>query len=677
MDGNAGEKFMKDFIFEIYSEEIPARMQKNAEIDLVKIFTSFFSDFEIKFENIHSYVGPCRLAITASIAEYIEAKSSELRGPKFDAPQVAIEGFCKSNNLSKESLVVKKVKETDFYFAELKTPKQETTDIIISYLAEYLNKIIWPKSMTWGEHYFSWVRPVKNLLCLLDNKIIPVEFLELQANNKSFGHKFMDNQEITITGDYVSDLRKVNVVSSRIEREEIIAKSLHEICNNLNITLNHDHRLLEEVAGLTEFPVVLYGNIDAKFMSLPPEVLITSMRTHQKYFTANTNERALAPYFLFVTNLDLNNYSEIIKGNEKVLSARLSDALFFYNSDKKNKLENNLSKLQRIVFHAKLGSLKNKTERIVKLAKFINSNDKDAIEASRLCKCDLTTEMVGEFPELQGIMGSYYAKNQGCSVEVAYAIENHYKPIGADDTPPQNSAAIVSIADKIDSLVSLFLAGERATGSKDPYGLRRYALGIIRTIIANNLQLDLIKLIEYSSTIIEISSSQKEFDEIVSFIEERFKFYLKNEYSIEIINSIVNFKKNANLMLNCLMIESIKQALESEKGKELISLYKRINNIVSESKKFEALNQDFLISESEKQLYNKITISSKLMQESLEKQDFNSSINLLLEFEQSLSKFFDENLVNTEELNISNNRKSLLFEVSQLFLKVAKFDELQ
>jgi len=666
---------MKNFIFEIYSEELPARMQKNAEQDFATIFTSFFKDFEIEAKEIIPYVGPCRLAITALIAEEIESKSIEIRGPKLDAPQAAVEGFCRSNNLKIQDLSIKKIKDVDFYFAEIKTEKHKTKNIIESEINNYLSKIIWPKSMVWGVCNSSWVRPVKNILCLLDQEIIPLKFLHLEANNQSFGHKFMCNVPIVITDNYVNLLRNAKVISLREERKKIIETGFNNICTKLGVTLNKDDKLLEEVAGLSEFPVALYGHIDSKFMSLPPEILVTSMRIHQKYFTVNTKNQELAPYFLFITNLDLSDYSEIIEGNQKVLSARLNDALFFYNSDIEKNLETNISKLHNIVFHTKLGSLFNKTERIVKLTKFIDNEDINAIKAAKLCKCDLVTEIIYEFPELQGVMGSHYAKMQGFSTEISDAIRNHYKPISAEDIPPYGSAAIVSIADKIDSLVALFLAGERATSSKDPYGLRRYAIGIIKTILANNLQLDISKLIEYSTSLVELQSTPKDLEEILSFIEERFKFFLKSEYAIEIINSVVDLKKNSNLLSNSLIIASIDRAFKKREGIALISLYKRMKNIVLEDKKFMPINISLLKTASEKHLYNKIIDISGLIKESLEKQDFDRAIDLLLTFEQPLSKFFEENLVNSDELDIANNRKSLLFEASQLFTEIVKFDE--
>jgi len=778
---------MKDFILELYSEEIPARMQKPAEEQFQRLFEEFLEEYVVTSSfraaplvgsvesskqlmaqpfnieqktnenNSSSYkhkldstnatngrslndddthrvnISPCRITFTCKLPDSLPAKEVELKGPKVDAPAQAIEGFCRGNNISKDSLLIKDEK---YYYAILKQPAQDIKDIIIKHLPEYLNKITWPKSMIWGSYNFPWVRPIKNILCLLGDEVVPLKFAHLEANNITFGHKFMSSGSIEIknSADYFEKLEKAKVIVSREEREALIQKSLHDLCAKLGVVLNEDQKLLEEVTGLAEFPVLIHGKIAEKFMSLPPEVLITSMRHHQKYFTANNKDGSLAPNFLFVTNLDLDDYSEVISGNERVLSARLADALYFYNQDLQGKLENNLERLKNVVFHAKLGTLYDKSVRIEKLAGYL-SKDKDAVTASRLAKCDLVSEMVGEFPELQGIMGSYYALAQGHSASVASAIRNHYKPMQADDEVPTGIAAIVALADKTDSLVGLYLAGERATGSKDPYALRRYALGIIRIILENKLDVDIAELVNNAESsfkkpvLVGGVESSKQFmaqpfntenksnennsssyehkldstsatngrslndgklhdtlSEILSFIEERFKYLLKNSFNIEVINAVVDLRPstviarkqsdrgNPSSLLDLYKkVEAFDKIYRDVSGKHLISLYKRIKNLGVIVTGITHSN----LSDDESKFVEITSTNKHLIEKAISSKDYSKAIELLLQFKTPLEEFLENNLVNTDDADTTQRRKEILCGVIFLFKSVANFDEFQ
>ncbi len=669
---------MKDFILEIYSEEIPARMQKFAEENFYKIFENFFREYQIRWENLQVNVGPCRIIIQSSLAEVIPAKIAEIKGPKIDANEQAILGFCRANKIQKEQLTTAKIKDQDFYFYINHIPEQLVKTIIEKNLVDFLNKMIWPKSMVWEEENSSWVRPIRSILCLLDQEVIKIHFGNIASSHFTYGHKFMSHKKIEISDsrDYLRKLHENNVIINRAERQNIIMESLLGTCTKLNITLNSDEKLLEEVTGLAEYPVILYGKIDNKFVTLPPEVLITSMRHHQKYFTASDSKGNLAPYFLFVTNLKLDDYSEIIAGNERVLSARLSDALYFYNTDQTKKLESNNEKLKEIIFHTKIGTMYDKTLRIEKLCTVISDNS-IASKAAKISKSDLVTEMVGEFPELQGIMGGYYANKEGYDSKICAAIKHHYKPMGAEDETPRNEAAILSIADKIDSLVALYYAGERATGSKDPYALRRYALGIIRTILDNQLTINLHETVQFSLGLLGESSEISELTtEILLFIEERFKQYLKQEFSHDIINACVDLSISSDLSLSYAKIIALSNALKND-ASNLISLYKRVKNIIGPNINKEKVKELLFQTSSEQELYNKIIEIEEKINFCLKTKNFAEALSSLQQIEKPLALFFEENLVNSENTEVTENRMAMLSASYSLFSKLANFDSLE
>jgi glycyl-tRNA synthetase beta chain len=671
MDRDARIRIMKEFILELYSEEIPARFQKDAETGFYGIFKNFFEEKEISFNNLKVYISPCRIIIDADISEYIPEKIIETKGPKIDANPKAIEGFCKANFITESELQKKVIDGSEFYFCRKKIEKQKFTDILAKSFTDLLNKYTWPKSMIWSRSDMRWVRPLRNILCIFDDKHVDISFYSLNSTPWTYGHKFLANSKININSkqDYYKKLSDNFVVVSREERKKIILEQSVKAASNFS--LNIDESLIEELAGICEYPTILMGKIDDKFLDLPQEVLITSMKNHQKYLTASDANGKLAPFFIFPTNLALKDYSEVIAGNEKVLSARLADALYFYKLDKSSKFDDNLKKLESVIFHAKLGTIREKITRIEKLVEYIDPSLK---EAALLCKTDLVSEMVGEFPELQGIMASYYAKHKSYNQNIVDAIRDHYKPMGADDATPKGTAAILSIVDKIDSLVSLYLAGERATGSKDPYALRRYCLGIIRTIIDNNFSCNLLELIKLAASNCNIDHSQNEIESLLEFFEERLKHYLKSEISLEVLNATIKGNKFDKFLDLVKSAHSLQKIISSISGKNLLSLYKRAKNVSSDQDLTVIIN-DSNINLSEKTLYNKIQeIENKLKLDN--NIDFDSKLLLLLELENPLSNFFENNLVNSENENEQKIRKTILIHLSKLFESVANFNEL-
>ncbi|WP_342169988.1 glycine--tRNA ligase subunit beta [Rickettsia endosymbiont of Seladonia tumulorum] len=658
---------MSELLLELFSEEIPAFMQKDAEEGYLSIFTKIFEENEI-FARLQVFSGPRRITLYAThLPKVMLPKEIEIKGPSTEAPEAAINGFCKAHNVSKLELSTKLINNQLYYFYIKKVAERQIKEILPEIIVEAINKYSWAKSMFWGNYNIKWIRPLRNILCIFDGEILPLQFGYLAANNITFGHRLTDNKKLEVTDfeDYKTKLTENYVILERLKREEIIKNGLLEQANTHNLNIKEDLRLIEEVAGLSEFPVVLCGAIPQKFLELPKEVLISSMRTHQKYFCLFDRSENFAPYFLFVSNGNFANSKLVVQGNEKVLSARLSDALYFYKQDIAKTLEANSEKLAAVTFHTKLGSLKEKVERITNICKYIDPNNKYLITAAKLCKSDLVSEMVGEFPELQGIMGYYYAKHENLNEEIAVAIRDHYKPQGLSDSVPVGNVALLAIADKLDSLVGLMIAGEAPTGSGDPYALRRQVLGIIRIIIENKLELNLNSLIDFS---LKLYSSDKDKDLIISFFEERAKFYFKNEYDISLINAVLDLNL-ANIKFK---LDALKEFLEKEDGKQLLNAYKRASNILGSQNIDGAVEPNLFSTQPEKELFK---VTQKLSLQIVDK-DYDKALNLLQTLLTPITSFFDNVLVNDSDQKIAKNRLLILQDVCKLFHKIAKFNRL-
>ena len=658
---------MSELLLELFSEEIPAFMQKDAEEGYLNIFTKIFEENEI-FAKIQVFSGPRRITLYAThLPKVTLPKEIEIKGPSTEAPEAAINGFCKAHNVSKLELLTKLINNQLYYFYIKKVEERQIKEILPEIIVEAINKYSWAKSMFWGNYNIKWIRPLRNILCIFDSEILPLQFGHLAANNVTFGHRLTDNKKLEVTDfeDYKTKLTKNYVILERLKREEIIKTGLSEQANAYNLNIKEDLRLIEEVAGLSEFPIVLCGTIPQKFLELPKEVLISSMRTHQKYFCLFDRSGNFAPYFLFVNNGQFANSTLVVQGNEKVLSARLSDALYFYKQDISKTLEANLEKLAAVTFHTKFGSLREKVERITNICKYIDPDNKDLITAAKLCKSDLISEMVGEFPELQGIMGYYYAKHENLNEEIAVAIRDHYKPQGLSDSVPVGNAALLAIADKLDSLVGLMIAGEAPTGSGDPYALRRQVLGIIRIIIENKLELNLSNLIDFSLKLYK-DSSVKDRDLIISFFEERVKFYFKNKYDISLINAVLDLNL-ANIKFK---LDALKEFLEKEDGKQLLNAYKRASNILGSQNIDGAVEPNLFSTQPEKELFE---VTQKLSLQIVDK-DYDKALNLLQTLLTPITSFFDNVLVNDSDPKIAKNRLLILQDVCKLFHKIAKFN---
>jgi glycyl-tRNA synthetase beta chain len=504
----SGVVAVSDFLLELRSEEIPARMQDKAREDLARLFAAELDKAGLKAGELVTYATPRRLTLIArDLPAQTQAVSEELKGPPADAPDAAIDGFLRKAGLTRDALETRDVKGRATLFAVIDKPGQATAEVLATAIPAIVRAFPWPKSMRWGEASFSteslrWVRPLQGIVALFGDDVVAFEVAGVRSGSATVGHRFHHPGVITIgsAADYVEKLRACHVVVDQAERRVTIALGAKMAANKAGLTLIEDEGLLIENAGLTEWPVPLLGRFDEAFLDVPPEVIQLTARVNQKYFVCNDAAGKLANAFVCTANIDAaDGGAKIVEGNQKVLAARLSDARFFYETDLKVALAEQAKKLEKIVFHEKLGTVADKVERVAKLAEWLategivpNCDPKQARRAAELAKADLVTGMVGEFPELQGLMGGYYAAAQGEDAAVAEAIRDHYKPVGqGDDVPTAPVTVAVSLADKLDTIVSFFAMGLRPSGSKDPYALRRSALGILATLTTNEIRLPL------------------------------------------------------------------------------------------------------------------------------------------------------------------------------------------
>lgn len=664
---------MAELLLELYVEEIPALMQKGAEEGYRDIYTKALKEADISYESLNVYIGPRRIALhVEGLPDKLDAKAIEVKGPKTSAPDQALEGFCRSNSITKDQLTEK----DGCYYYEKKIDAKPLTDILPDLLSSSIGKYVWPKSMHWGSYKIKFVRPLMNILCIFDGKVLDMEYGHLKSNNKSYGHRFASYEAFDVKSfaEYKDKLEKSNVILDRNERLKLIQEGIAMQEKQHNIKAIDDAKLLNEVSGLSEHVTVLAGRINEKFMHIPAEALVSSMKSHQKYFPCYDAKGEFAPYFIFVSNVPGKDDSEILEGNEKVLSARLADALYFFEQDQKIKLEDR--DLSKIVFHANVGTMKDKVERLIAISEYLDQGNKNLSKAASLCKADLVTEMVGEFPELQGVMGYYYAKLEGLDEEIAAAIRDHYKPQGADDLPTGLSAKL-ALADKIDSLVALMIAGERATGSKDPFALRRMALGIIKIILAEKMDIKLGNLIDFASSLhIEgsnIGGKPLSLDDVVLFIQDRLRNYYKEEYGPDLVKAGIDLALEDNLLITDSKMKALKAFTENTRAQELLAIYRRVTNIL-EDEDYGKTDEGLFTKEEEKALHNKMLEIVPKVKSHVESNHFDKALQEILELQVPLSSFFDNVIVNDEDAKIAQNRKSMLKSLSNLFKQIAHFE---
>lgn len=673
---------MSELLLELLSEEIPAMMQRKAEISYKKIFEQYFSSLMIRFTKIEVNVGPRRVCLyVKGLPSIIPSTVQDIKGPKISSPHKAVDGFCQSHNIGKETLYVKEINKIHFYCYKKHVPEQQTENILVKTLSTPISRHIWPKSMYWGNHKIKWIRPLKNIICIFDGKIIPFCYGHLQANNICYGHKFMspDSAAITSYDEYKKYLKANFVILKSKDRITKIKSGIAKIIKSTGLIIKEDPSLFEELSGLVEYPNVLLGKIEKEFVStMPDEILISAMRKHQKYFSVFDNKGYFAPYFIFVSNIQSTTEKTVISGNEKVLSARLSDAKYLYDQDLKTTKYDQSLNLSKVIFHADLGSLQDKTLRLAELCKVIDQHDEIAAKAALICKNDLVSEIVSEFPNLQGVMGYYYAISSSQNKKIAQAIYDHYKPQGPNDCcPKEYSGALLAIADKIDSLCGLILIGKKPSGSKDPYALRRKAIGIIRIILEHKIDIDLYEVILHSLGLYNDKfKTHDNMQEILLFITERMKYFFKSIYNPAVVDASLDLSKEASIIHLVSKMHILNDFMHSHHGKNVMQVYKRINNALKDKPLNGQVNEFMLMMPHEQELFECIKRNKIKIQMTLDNKDYKSSLRLLTSFYTPISNFFTNILVQDSNELITHNRRLLLEETRKIFNQIAQFNKL-
>jgi glycyl-tRNA synthetase beta chain len=691
---------MAELLLELLSEEIPARMQARAAEDLRRLVTDRLTAAGLDYTEARAYVTPRRLALSVEgLPEKQPDVTEERKGPKVGAPEQALAGFMKANGLASiDEAELRATDKGDFYFAVRHVQGRPAAEVLPGVLAEAVMALGWPKSMRWGDSPMRWVRPMHHALCLLDGRAIGLDLPSARdaSAGSTVGHRFLAPEpfEVSSFADYQKKLREAHVVLDREERKRIIAAQAAKLAAAEGLTVKDDSALLDEVAGLVEWPVVLVGSLDAAYMDLPPEVLTTEMRHHQKYFSTLDAEGGLGGRFLCVANMPARKGSRIAKtivaGNERVLRARLADARFFWDQDRKEPLAERVPALEEIVFHAKLGSLAEKVSRLqslaVEIARYVPGAERDRVRsAARLAKADLVTGMVGEFPELQGVMGRYYALNDGEHAEVAEAIAEHYSPLGPNDRCPKAPVSLaVALADKIDSLVGMFAIGETPTGSKDPYALRRAALGVIRLIVENGLRLPLAKVFQAAQQTFRGLDGEAAADPLLAFFAERLKVALKDKgVRHDLISAVFAAGHDDDLVRLLDRVRALEDFLGSDDGANLLTAYRRAANIVRiESKKDKrpyegAVIEGRLRQDEEKVLFERLGSATEAAGKAVEDEKFTDAMAAMSDLRRPVDDFFDRVTVNAEDAELRENRLNLLARLDATFGRVADFSKIE
>ena len=686
---------MSEFFLELFSEEIPSRLQINARNELTQIFKKFFDDNEIIVKGkINTYSTPNRLIVHINkISKDVIKKAEEIRGPNINAPEKALEGFLKSNKISKEKVFKKSTEKGIFYFYNKPSQKIKTYDLLKESIASLLLKISWKKSMKWGNHDLYWGRPLKSILALFDKKIIEFKLNHLHSSNKTFTDKDLEDEVKSFNDfkSYIKFFKQKGVTIDQDKRKEFIIKEINKATNQKKIHINVNEKLIDEIINIVEKPKILVCEFNKKFLEIPQEILIITMQHHQKYFPTFDSKNKITNNFIVVA--DCKDKKGLVKlGNQNVVEARLADAEFFWNRNKSQNLVKQVSKLKQINYFKGLGSYFDKIQRVRKLSGIISDElliSKEKIEiASSICKVDLMSDLVGEFPELQGVMGGYFAREQGFDEEISLAVSEHYLPSGIDSKVPKKPYSIaLSLSDKIDSLVGFFGINLKPTSSKDPYALRRMAISLLRLIIENQKKIKLRDLINYSINLYKEQNysfdSKLINDELGDFILDRLKNYLKeknirsdiiecstNSYGIDDLLKI--FNKSLNLNKN----------IKKDFGLDVIAIYKRSANILnSESKsKLEIVGSadpGLFKNDYEKNLYKKIHAIRKYFSSIGRDEDYDESLKTLSSAKIEVNEFFDNVIVNDQEELIKKNRLELLKMLCKSFDNYFNFSKIE
>ena len=686
---------MSEFFLELFTEEVPANLQSKARKFLLTNFENLFHDKKVPFKKSFSYSVPNRLVICfEGLNKKIVEKKYEKKGPSTLAPKEALAGFLKSNNIHEKDIFKKKVDKGEFYFFIKPEKKIETFNILKEYIPKILDSIDWKKSMRWGDSSLSWARPLKSILAILDGKLIEFKYHHLSSTNQTFLDKEFEEKTKKITNlkNYKNNLKNLNLIIDQSLRKNFIKQEIEKISKRNGLKVDINPLLLEEVTNLVEQPNIILCKFDKKFLKIPREILIITMQNHQKYFHALDNKGDITnQFFVVANNKDLKGF--IKSGNERVIEARLSDAEFFWNKNKNQNLLKQMSKLKNMNYFKGLGTYFDKTQRMRKLGGFISDQlliSKDKIEIScSICKVDLVSDLVGEFPELQGIMGGYFAETQGFDKEVSLAVKEHYLPNSLESKIPKKSYSLaLSLTDKLDTLVGFFSINLKPTGSKDPFALRRAAIGIIRLIIENNINFKLKDLINYSLFLyqendfkFENSIVQKDLE---TFLIDRLKYYMKEK---NIRSDIINAGLNSFGINNLNKIYKKSLALDKiilkESGLDIISSYKRASNILENEvaknniELSEIADPGIFKNEIERKLFKKIKELKKYFINLNNDEKYEITLDNLRSAKPIISDFFDNIIVNDEDNTIKKNRLELLQMFCRTFDNYINFSKIE
>ncbi len=664
---------MNQLVIEIFSEEVPARMLTQARLDYQSLWQRFLADYGICFDAV-TVVSDLRRMVVCVDGISLESKNitEKRRGPKVGAPAAAMSGFLKSVGLIESDLL----QENGYWVAKMEIPGTKVEKLLPEIFDKVCHAMPWPKSMRWPQANLAWIRPVRNIAMVLNGKTISTESsaFGIKTNNYGFGHRFLHPEMVAITtfSQYKKDLEKAHVLLDDENRKAQIMFAIDNLCKNHQLNPLPDESLLEEVTGLVEYPFVGLGSIDKKFMELPKEVITTCMRVHQKYFAVVDSFEKLQPHFVFVANSPVNA-DHMTPGFERVLRARLMDALFFYEQDQKTPFESRFKLLNNVTFHQKLGSVADKVKRLEFL-----STSKQGKQAAKFSKLDLTTLMVNEFPELQGIMGAIYAKKYNIAEDICHAIAKHYSPQGPEDEVPLADLSWeLALNDRLDSLVGLLGSGIKPSGSKDPLGIRRAAIGILRLMLAKG-SFELLPLVEKSLEAYKNQSTAllgNTIELVQQFITERLTVYLKNEMPATCVYAVLNEPLN-NIWLTVERARVLHDLLSQDEGKILLAAYKRVSGILK-GYKADTVKPDLLVADEEKALYQYFITVTAEVKESLKNYEFIEAMFALGKLKEPIDLFFDNVRVNDDDQNIQNNRKNLLAMYQETLHTFADFSKIE
>ncbi|MGR6531162.1 glycine--tRNA ligase subunit beta [Brevundimonas sp. RM1] len=684
---------MSQLLLEIFSEEIPARMQQGAARDLERMATDRLKAAGLTWDALTTYAGPRRLTLVIDgLPAATPDRNEELKGPKISAPAQALEGFLRKTGLTQNQLV----ERDGVWFAEISSKGRATTEVVAESVDDIIRHFPWPKSMRWGTGTLRWVRPIKRILALFDGAVIPFEVDGIPSGDVTEGHRFMGaGQPFAVKdfADYRQKLERNFVLLDAADRKLRILEGAKAVCATKGLALVDDDGLLDEVSGLAEWPTPILGDMDPQFLALPPEVVQLSMKVHQKYFAVREpGKEGLAPHFVVVANVEATDGGQALAaGNAKVLSARLSDAEFFWTEDQKVGFDAWNAKLKDVTFHAKLGTLAERVDRIAALAReiapLVGADPAQAEQAARLSKADLASGMVGEFPELQGIMGGYYARLAGQPDAVADAIRDHYKPQGPGDTVPTAPVTVaVAMAEKLDTLVGFFAIDEKPTGSKDPYALRRAALGVIRLVLENGVRASLTKLTHPAVVMIvsgrNLSMDKANSTSLLAFFADRLTVLLRDKGQRHDLVAAVFALGDDDLVRIVRRVEALAAFLATDDGANLLAGYKRAAQLLKAEEKKGPLPEGAVATglpnqpAEETALAFAAAAAASAVDAALEAEDFAAAMTALAALRGPVDAFFTAVMVNSDVAEERENRLKLLVQVRGVMNRVADFGQI-